>query len=390
MRKILIDARWLTNSVRGIGVFTKNLIQALIKINHAEFEFHLAVRKKYLSSLSSELPNNFRVVQIPDWYPDPILDLLFFNFLAWKVSADVVHFTGNTGFILPSLKARVLLTLHDVSFLKGTDVVPFPHQNLRQAIGRIYRKLFVPFYAKMASKVFTVSEFAVKDILNELGITSEFIYHGFDLPVPANVLGQRGEDAESGKSGKSGKSKYLVITGGDPQKNLSLAVSAFIALYRKYKSDAPELTVIGVTQAQYERLNPAIALTENILFLGILPHREIPSYIRCCKALIIPSFYESFGLPVVESLSLYKAPLCSSSGALPEIGSEFAHYFDPRDTDTLVNLIEMVEKDTLPIDLSAEQVDHYLERFRWSRVANFYLYQYGPHKLTLNREVPVS
>ena len=51
---------------------------------------------------------------------------------------------------------------------------------------------------------------------------------------------------------------------------------------------------------------------------------------------------------------------------------------------TLVKLIEMVEKGILRIDLSTEQVDHYLERFRWSKVANFYLYQYGLHKLTSN------
>lgn len=373
MKNVLIDARWLTNSDRGIGVFTKRLIQALIENNQEEFEFHLAVRKKYASSLFSELPTNFRIVQIPDWCPDPILDLVFFNFLTKRVSADLVHFTGNTGFILPLLAARVLLTLHDVSFLKNTDVVPFPCQNRRQAIGRIYRKVFVPFYAKRATKVCTVSEFAVKDILHELGIMSEFIYHGFELPVAAGCSDQVGKESERSKLGMPG---YLAITGDDPQKNLSLAVSAFITLYRKYRSDAPKLNIIGVTRAQYERLSPAELPTENVTFLGMRPHSEIPDHIRHCKALVIPSFYESFGLPVIESLSIYKSPLCASGGALPEIGSEFAHYFDPRDPNSLVELIEAVESKILSINLAVENVDNYLKKFRWSKVADFYRYQY--------------
>lgn len=377
MKKILIDARWLTNSVRGIGVFTKNLVHALMQSNHEKLEFHLAVRKKYVSSLSGTLPGNFHIVLIPDWCPDPLLDLLFFNYLAKRVSADVVHFTGNTGFILPGLVSRVLLTLHDVSFLKCADVVPFPRNNLRQAIGRIYRKALVPFYATRATKVCTVSEFAVMDIQLELGITSEFVYHGFELPV-AEGSDLLPEEAGCGKLGKPG---YLAITGADPQKNLSLVVYAFIALYRKYKREAPKLNIIGVTREQYERLKPADDLTENISFLGMRPHNEIPGHICRCKALVIPSLYESFGLPVIESLCLHKAPLCSSGGALPEIGSAFAHYFDPRDPDTLVKVVEAVETNKLTIDLPAEHVDRYLQRFSWSMVASFYLNQYGLGKV---------
>lgn len=358
--------------MRGIGVFTKNLIYALMENSHEKFEFYLAMRSKYVSSFSSMLPSNFHIVQIPDWYPDPLLDLLFFNYLTKKVSADVVHFTGNTGFILPGLATRVLLTLHDVSFLKSADVVPFPRHNLRQAIGRIYRKALVPFYAKRATKVCTVSEFAVIDILHELGITSEFIYHGFEPPT-AEVSDLIQEEAVYGKLGKPG---YLVITGADPQKNLSLVVSAFITLFRKYEKDAPKLSIIGVTREHYERISPTVVLTENISFLGMRPHREISGHICRCKALVIPSYYESFGLPVIESLSLHKAPLCSTGGALPEIGSTFAHYFDPRDPDTLVKVVEAVETNKLTIDLPAERVDDYLERFRWSMVASFYLNHY--------------
>lgn len=373
--------------MRGIGVFTANLIYALIENNHDKFEFHLAVRKKFVSLLANKLPKNFHVVQLPDWCPDPILDFVVFNYLAKKLSADVVHFTGNTGFILPRLTARVLLTLHDVSFLKSADVVPFPNQNLRQAIGRIYRKVFVPFYAKRATKVCTVSEFAVKDIQYELGIAAEFIYHGFELATSTSVSDK---DVAATEYRKIDNTKYLAITGPDPQKNLTFVVAAFISLYQKYKSEAPKLIVIGVNQEQYERLKPGGLITENISFLGMCPHSEISNYIQSCKTMIVPSFYESFGLPVIESLFFHKAPLCSSGGALPEIGASFAHYFDPRNQDTLVKLIESVEIGNLLIDLPAEQVDHHLKRFSWSMVANFYLSQYMGNEVAQDREMPYS
>ncbi|MCQ8897802.1 glycosyltransferase family 4 protein [Limnobacter humi] len=387
MKKILIDARWLTNSMRGIGVFTKNLIYALIENDHDKFEFHLAVRKKFVSLLANKLPKNFYVVQLPDWCPDPILDLVVFNYLTKKLSADVVHFTGNTGFVLPRLAAHVLLTLHDVSFLKSADVVPFPNQNLRQAIGRIYRKVFVPFYAKSATKVCTVSEFAVKDIQHELGIAAEFIYHGFELAIDTSVSDN---DIAATEHNRIDSTKYLAITGPDPQKNLTFVISAFISLYQKYKSEAPKLAVIGVNRQQYQRLKPGGLITENISFLGMCPHRDIPKYIQSCKTMIVPSFYESFGLPVIESLFFHKAPLCSSGGALPEIGASFAHYFDPRNQGTLVKLIESIEMGNLLIDLPAEQVGHHLSRFSWSIVANFYLSQYAAKNVAQDRETPCS
>lgn len=339
-----------------------------------EFEVYLVVRKKYVPCLSIELPKNFYFVQIADWYPDPLIDLVIFSYIAKRMSADVVHFTGNTGCILLCAKTQVVLTIHDVSFLKDTDIVPFPRNNLKQAVGRFYRKAFVPLYAKLASEICTVSDFAVKDIKYEMGIDADFIYHGketFNNTAIAKKNFKKNEFSEPDHS------EYLIISGVDPQKNLYFVVSAFIKLYYKYKKFAPKLNVIGVTWNDYEKLHSDTFLTENIMFLGMCSNSEVQAHIFRSKTIIIPSFYESFGLPVVESLSCLKAPLCSSEGALPEVGGTFAHYFNPRDQASLVNLIEAIETGNLQINLPAQQVEQYLERFSWFNVSFFYKKKYG-------------
>lgn len=85
-----------------------------------------------------------------------------------------------------------------------------------------------------------------------------------------------------------------------------------------------------------------MGIEESVKFTGYVPNTDLPELYNGAIALIIPSFTEWFGLPVIEAMSCGTPVIASKGGALPEVGGEAALYFDPESTDNLKSTIERV------------------------------------------------
>uniref|UniRef100_UPI0040485BA9 glycosyltransferase family 4 protein n=1 Tax=Algoriphagus sp. TaxID=1872435 RepID=UPI0040485BA9 len=362
MIRVLIDARWLRNEKRGIGNFTDSLLEGLSKVSNTDIEITIAIPNSNFSTLNKNKSFSCKFFLIPN-LPDPIIDFFYFSYINYKYSFDVVHFTGNSGLLLIRKKCKVLLTLHDVSYMKNSFVVPWP-QRTKQIIGRIYRKYSVPIFVRNAQKIVTVSNFALNDIFNEFPTLRdiEYLYHGFDK-ISQNLVSITNE-----KSGLV-SDNFLVVGGNDPQKNLGTVISAFKSLFYKLGVNAPKVNIIGLTLSDFKIFNPKVILTANINFLGYVESSQVPLLISYSKAVIVASFYESFGLPVIESLFMGKPVICSDRGALPEIGGDAPIYFDPGSIESLLNAIEFF---SLNPDRNVEINDWNKlaeDRFSWLKTA---------------------
>lgn len=365
MIRVLIDARWLRRGKRGIGNFTESLLDWLLKLSNPDLDITIAIPQLYAVQLTKKFSVSFKVILIPN-LPDPIIDIFFFSYINIKYRFDLMHFTGNSGMLLIRRNCRVLVTLHDVSFMKDRSVVPWP-QSTKQIIGRVYRKHLIPVFIKNAQKVVTVSNFALNDILLEFPFIKdiEYLYHGVNQICPnstplnfvvTNLV----------------KNSLLVIGGNDPQKNLNTVVLAFNILYQKLGKDAPRVCIIGLTLCDFKDFNPKIQLTPNVHFLGYLEKDQIPHVITQSKGVIIASYYESFGLPVIESLFLRKPVLCSDRGALPEIGGNAPIYFDPSSIVSLTNAIEFFTLNPERTEEIKKWASHAEDRFSWIKTASRY------------------
>lgn len=365
-KRILIDGRWLRTGKRGIGVFTHSMLASFSKLVCDDVCLTVALPASSIADFKFEFGNTFTVIALPE-IPDPFLDFFFFSFISYKF--DLIHFTGNTGMILGKSKCKVLLTIHDVSFMKSSDVVPWPIK-FRQFIGRIYRRLAVPICSKRADRIVTVSKFASQDLKNELGLKSmpNYIYHGISENFSGREVVTSAVDAT--------RKKYLVIGGLDPQKNISCVVQAFSSLFENYPLNAPEVVIIGLSAKDFIKYNSNGHIPPNVSFLGYLNHSHVQAAIEHAKCIIVPSFYESFGLPVIESLSNRKAVICSDRGALKEIGEDAPLYFDPGLPSSLVSAISQFENSP---DRS-KQISNWLSnsslKFDWHKCAKCYLDMY--------------
>ena len=128
-------------------------------------------------------------------------------------------------------------------------------------------------------------------------------------------------------------------------KNHSLLFTAF-GMYRFRHPDSPLHLVcsgaLGERRSALQRFVQRLGLGSWIQLLGYLPEEEFAPVFSSCRALIFPSLYEGFGMPVVEAMEMGKPVLCSQGTSLPEVAGEAALYFDPRKPDSILQAMEQV------------------------------------------------
>lgn len=359
---IIIDGRWLSPEMRGIGVFTLNFLKALSHSNFNGLVFSVAIKKKNFAYARSELGDKFNFILLPN-APDPILDLIIFPYIILRDRYSLIHYTGNTGFLYKFGRSKSIITLHDVSFLKSSKLIPRSYK-CKQFIGRLYRSFFIKFFLKSSSSVVTVSNFAMNDIQHYFPNIKRlsYVYHGVDF------------DRLTILEPTIKNNNYLIISGIDPQKNLQRIIDAFIKFKLKFDTNCC-LTVIGVHESEYKFYNPKYSNYDFINFLGYQNHKETLALLHSSKCLIIGSLYESFCLPIIEAMSMSVDVIASSNGAIPEIGKDYIKlYFNPYNVESIYSAIILYENVSYS-DNSFISDDIYV-KYSWERVVEHYLKEY--------------
>jgi glycosyltransferase involved in cell wall biosynthesis len=261
---------------------------------------------------------------------------------------DVCHWTS----IMPfhGKGAVNIYTMH--------DLIPLilPHLSLSDKTQylRVCRAI-----AARADHIIVGSESARTDIMAMLGVEPERItntYHAIDLP-PGHMARPDADVARELESafGLEWKGYFLHYGTIEPRKNLGRTVEAWLAS----GVDTP-LVIAGGDGWLFK---PEVALLDQvregegsagkrILKLRYLPAGVLASLVRGAKALLFPSLYEGFGLPVLEAMTMGTAVLTSTAGSLPEVAGGAAVLVDPYDVDALrAGIIALDQDEALRDDL---------------------------------------
>jgi alpha-1,3-rhamnosyl/mannosyltransferase len=133
---------------------------------------------------------------------------------------------------------------------------------------------------------------------------------------------------------------YLLFVGSiDPRKNLHFLLQVWDRLHPDFPGRW--LVVAGGSNPIF-RGPPPRQDTEGASFLGRVPEADLPALYSGAAAVVIPSVYEGFGLPVIESMACGAPVICSRAGALAETAGGAALLFDPLDRDGLAAAIRHV------------------------------------------------
>jgi glycosyltransferase involved in cell wall biosynthesis len=226
---------------------------------------------------------------------------------------------------------KTVMTVHDL----GAEYLPQMHQ-LKQ---RAYLNWMTHTQLKNATKLIAVSEATKKDIIKKVGVDPkriEVIYEGVNLEVFKPVKEDTLVNALSKFDINIG-SYFLFIGTIQPRKNLERLIEAYDSYYGPF-NEVPKLVLAGnkgwLSDDIY-KLVELLDLTEKVKFLGRVSDEELASLYSGAIALVYPSLFEGFGLPILEAQACECPVVTSNISSLPEIAGDSAILVDPYDINSI-------------------------------------------------------
>ncbi len=257
------------------------------------------------------------------------------------------------------------------------DLIPyrFPElYNLRQGIKRKLRCKIMEKMARDADLIFTISETSRKDIEEFWRIPANKI-SVVHAAVDNDIYFRRDlEEIAAAKKKYSLPDRYLLYVGGiDPRKNIQTMI-------KSYKILLGRINDIGLVMAgRLEGQKDLPTLKKSINDLGIHDKITLPGYIRDddlpavysgAEALIFPSLYEGFGLPILESLSCGTPVVASRSSAIPEVAGELVIYCNVENPAELAEAMEKALSDSNERERFRTDGPRRARMFNWDKVAS--------------------
>ncbi len=330
-----LDLRPSLSKPTGVGSYVLALAQRLPEIAPAD-RFYL-----FSASLKERYPAR-------PWPPNvvladrrlPVRALNFaWNRLEWPAMdrfvgapLDLVH--SPHPLLIPAKRAKHVLTLHDLFFLKHPDMT-------EAEIRRDYAPL-VRDHVKRADGIICVSEHTASEarlLLDVPGSKIAVIPNGID-PAYRLPISDEAVDAILARRGLP-RGAILYIGTDEKRKNLVNLAMAYIGLAGR-RVRLPPLVLVGPGPewAQGGTISgPQIRAT------GYLEKREIRALMAASALLVLPSLEEGFGLPVVEAMAAGLPVVCSRGSALEEVAGDAATLVNPLDTRSIAAGIEKVLDD---------------------------------------------
>ncbi|MES2647392.1 MAG: glycosyltransferase family 1 protein [Bacteroidota bacterium] len=253
---------------------------------------------------------------------------------------NLLHCTSNTAPV--GLKVPLVVTIHDLIYLEKFMT---SHGTWNQRFGSLYRRWNVPKVAKTAEYIITVSEYERERIIDYLKIAPEKVKTIYSA-CSKHFTVDRDETALAIFKAKYQLPDCFVLLLGNtgPKKNLPNVMRAINMLHAQGKlnfklviADITKSRLMALLKAQgFEHLMPHIHLT------GYVPNIEMPNLYQLARLFLYPSLYESFGIPILESMACGTPVITSNTSAMPEVAGKKALLIDPTKPCEIACMIKTV------------------------------------------------
>ena len=283
-----------------------------------------------------------------------------------KRSFDLLHAPA---YLAPiAAPCPVVITIHDVTYLL------YPAHSARWWV--TYMKIVMPITVKSAAAIICGSEHSKRDIVKAYGLTSDKV-----RVVPYGVDHQRFHpgvtlDADWA-SGLGIRDGYLLHVGAlVERKNIPAILRAIADLRSRGRWGSRQLVVAGSAvpgmkgaDAIRETIQQ-LDLSASVVLAGYVPDVHIPGLYAHASALVMPSLYEGFGFPVLESMAAGTPVITSNTSSLPEVAGDAALLVPPEDERALADAIaDVIECRATAAELRSRGLQR-ARQFSWERTAD--------------------
>lgn len=337
--RIAVNTRFLLkNRLEGIGWFTYETIKRIVN-SHPEHEFFFLFDRPYDSEFI--FASNVHPVVLSPQARHPFLWYIWFEYSVRRFieKNDIDVFVSTDGYISLKTKIPQVAVIHDINFFHYPKSLPF--------LARKYYNHFFPKFAHKSSRIATVSEFSKFDIAKSYGIDPS------KIDVACNGANELycplGEDEirETRATLADGKLYFIFVGAFNPRKNLVRLLHAFDDFKSKTHSDF-KLVIVGDKMygtSAMMRIYNSLKHKDDVIFTGRLQVEKLKLVIGSALAMTYVSYYEGFGIPLLEAMKCEIPILASNCTSIPEVAGDAAIYVDPFSIDSIVDGMKTISSD---------------------------------------------
>jgi len=321
---ILINGDFLCRKLTGIERYAHEITLRLDKISKPN-EIAVIFPK---NTKNIPVYSNFKIINH---------NVKIRSHLWWKMFTLQLFLITHRQYIILDFGNSVLPAAPGIVFLHDIYCEYYPEDfiSLKDKIIRLYNRWQYRKISKKALHIATVSEFSKNEIIKTFNTDPSkisVIYSSADHMQFINTSDSVFNDFPVLRD----RPFYFSLGSLSKRKNLKWIISAALKNPDYFFAiSGSSLPTVKVTE-----LDDSIPL--NIILLGYLSDEKVKTLMLKCKAFILPSYYEGFGLTPLEALSCGTQIIVSNSASLPEIYGNTAHYIDPFNSD--VNLEELLKE----------------------------------------------
>lgn len=276
---------------------------------------------------------------------------------------DILFSPANVAPLYPPSSSVV--TIHDLSFLL------FP-EYFSRSFGAYYRNI-IPRIVAQASAVITDSESSREDLITHLGLAPEKVT-AVHLGVSADFRRRVKKDDLETVRRRHGlpQNFFLSVSSLEPRKNLANLVKAYNLLSEEVTAEH-KLVLVGAGNRLFSDPGLAEVISQvqsgSVIAPGYIPEEDLPSIYRMATALVFPSLYEGFGLPVLEAMAASTPVITSNRSCLPEVAGQAAALIDPGNVEEITAAMELLANDSGTRNLLIERGKVRASQFTWEKTA---------------------
>jgi len=363
-KSIVVNTRLLLpGKLDGIGWFTFHTLR-LITTKHPEQRFVFLFDRPW----SEEFVFNNNVTPIA-LFPQARHPLLYYWWFEHSVPAALKKhkaelFLSPDGYLSLNTAVKQVAVMHDINFEHYPGDLPL--------LTSLYYRHYFPRFARKAERLATVSEFSKSDIVERYNVKSEkidVVYNGVNelyKPLAADRIEQVRLKHTNG-------CPYFLFVGMlHRRKNIANLLRAFDTFKSNHDSNV-KLLIVGHRKwwtSEMEETYKHMSHAQDVVFTGRLPIEELVEVTASALALTYVSYFEGFGVPIIESMRAGVPVITANVTSMPEVAHDAALLCDPFSTESIAESMAAVWKDP---DLRASCVQKGLTRandFSWNKTAD--------------------
>jgi len=375
-----VDAHAIGRHLTGNEAYVRNLLNGFAKLDKfSEFITYLSVE-----GASNWIPARFTHRYVAN---NPFLRLGYdLSAKLRQDKPDLVHVQYTAPLACP---VPVVVSVHDISYLEHPEFFTKSRSlQLRHTVSRTI---------KNAARILTLSDFSRRAIERAYNLTDDKV-----TVVPAAMSPSfRQLPRESAAAHIAEKFKItrpFVLTVGDlqPRKNPLGMIKAFDELLNANPELPHDLVFVGNDTWFSPRVRQAAEKSrfgKRIHFTGYVDENDLLQFYNACEIFVFPTFYEGFGIPILEAMACGRAVACANVTAIPEVADASALLFSPLNTEEMVRAMRDLLVDRELRERMERLGLNNASHFSWERTAQktlevYYEVEAAGRKLNINAARP--